>query len=429
MKHLLLTAMMVLMTSSAFAQVDKNFYIYICIGQSNMEGNAPYEQQDMEGVDPRFQVMAAVDYSGNQSNVHGRPSEVINKEKRTKGQWYTATPPLCRENTGLTPVDYFGRTMVQNLPKNVKVGVINVAIGGCKIEAFLKDSIPSYMTTGPDWLRNTAKNYDSDPYKYVIDLARQAQKVGVIKGILLHQGESNSGEESWTGKVKKVYNDMLTDLSLKAQDVPLFVGEVVSADRGGSCGPGMNPIIDKIGEAIPTAHPVSATGCTNAFDHLHFDAAGYRLIGMRYAQAALATMGIKYEVPAGLAKVESPLVSNGFGGSSCIFNYVNPNAKSVILSGDFGENKPMVKSADGVWTLSQGGLKAGKHTYTFIVDGKAILDPLNANKSEDGKQSVAEIPESRGFGGFGGFGGGFGGPRPQGQGGPRPQGAPQGPRQ
>ena len=220
MKHLLVTMMMVMMATSSFAQVDKNFYIYICIGQSNMEGNAPYEQQDMEGVDPRFQVMAAVDYSGNQSNVHGRPSEVINKEKRTKGQWYTATPPLCRENTGLTPVDYFGRTMVQNLPKNVKVGVINVAIGGCKIEAFLKDSIPNYMTTGPDWLRNTAKNYDSDPYKYVIDLAREAQKVGVIKGILLHQGESNSGEESWSGKVKKVYNDMLTDLNLKAQDVP-----------------------------------------------------------------------------------------------------------------------------------------------------------------------------------------------------------------
>ena len=74
---------------------DANFYIYLCLGQSNMEGNARYEAQDTL-VDARFQVLAAVD----------------NKELgRVKGEWYPARAPLCRPNTGLTPADYFGRTI------------------------------------------------------------------------------------------------------------------------------------------------------------------------------------------------------------------------------------------------------------------------------------------------------------------------------
>ncbi len=394
MKQFLITLMFAFVATTGFAKVDKNFYIYICIGQSNMEGNAPYEQQDMEGVSPRFKVMAAVDYSGNQSNVHGRPSPVINKEKRVKGKWYTATPPLCRENTGLTPVDYFGRTMVEQLPENVKVGVINVAIGGCKIEAFLKDSIANYVQTAPDWMKNTLKIYGDNPYQYVVDLARQAQKVGVIKGILLHQGESNSGEQTWPGKVKKVYEDLLADLSLNAQDVPLLVGEVVSADRGGACGSGMNPIIDNIGATIPTAHPVYATGCTNAFDHLHFNAAGYRLLGMRYAEAMLKTMGVNYQVSNRLGAIESPLVSSGFGGSSCTFSYVNPRAKEVIFSSQFTPNTPMVKGGDGVWTLTVQNVKPDIYPYNFIVDGVSVSDPSNMNvfPNEGFKASLVEIP-------------------------------------
>ena len=40
---------------------DENFYIYLCFGQSNMEGNARYEKQDMEGVSQRFMSMASMD--------------------------------------------------------------------------------------------------------------------------------------------------------------------------------------------------------------------------------------------------------------------------------------------------------------------------------------------------------------------------------
>ena len=46
--------------------------------------------------------------------------------------------------------------------------------------------------------------YDGDPYKRLVEMARIAQEDGaVIKGILLHQGRSNTGDEEWPLKVKK----------------------------------------------------------------------------------------------------------------------------------------------------------------------------------------------------------------------------------
>ena len=38
--------------TKAQAEVDPNFYIYICFGQSNMEGNAQWEAQDVGNLDP-----------------------------------------------------------------------------------------------------------------------------------------------------------------------------------------------------------------------------------------------------------------------------------------------------------------------------------------------------------------------------------------
>jgi hypothetical protein len=47
------------LSMNAFSQ-DPNFYIFLCFGQSNMEGNARFQPQDTT-VDNRFQVLEAVD--------------------------------------------------------------------------------------------------------------------------------------------------------------------------------------------------------------------------------------------------------------------------------------------------------------------------------------------------------------------------------
>ena len=43
-------------------------------------------------------------------------------------------------------------------------------------------------------------------------MAREAKRSGVIKGILLHQGESNTGDVTWLDKVGKIYNRLIADL-------------------------------------------------------------------------------------------------------------------------------------------------------------------------------------------------------------------------
>jgi len=265
---------LLLFNMNAFSQ-DPNFYIFLCFGQSNMEGNARFEPQDTT-VNARFEVMEAVDCPD---------------LGRTMGHWYTAKPPLCRCYTGLTPADYFGRTLVANLPKNVRVGVINVAIGGCKIELFDKGHYQSYAETAPGWMKNMIKEYDGNPYARLVEMAKLAQKDGVIKGILLHQGESNTGDKEWPSKVKGVYDNLIKDLNLDAKSVPLLAGELVSKGQGGACA-SMNSIIATLPDTIPNSYVISSEDCPAIQDHLHFTAEGYRMLGKRYGEKMLSLLGI-----------------------------------------------------------------------------------------------------------------------------------------
>ena len=266
------TAILALTAVITASAQDPNFHIYLCFGQSNMEGNARYEDKDMEDVNPRFVSMAAMDDT---------------KLGWKKGEWHTAIPPLCRPYTGLTPADYFGRKMVERLPENVKVGVINVAVGGCDIALFDKVNYGAYLEKQPEWMKNMCREYDNNPYARLIELARKAQKDGVIKGILMLQGETNTGQQDWPLKVKNVYENILSDLSLDSNTVPLYAGEVVGEDVGGRCA-SHNPVINRLPEVIPSAHVVSSKGCPCATDSLHYSAEGYRILGKRFAEKVLS---------------------------------------------------------------------------------------------------------------------------------------------
>lgn len=253
---------------------DPNFYIYLCFGQSNMEGAATAEERDLH-VDPRFQMMAA---------------RWFDKPRRTMGEWYTATPPLARPNGCLGVADYFGRTMVAALPDHIKIGVVNVAIGGISIEGFMTDKVEEYLDDTAGFVKEAAAAYDNNPYQRLVDMGRKAQQYGVIKGILLHQGESNNGDGKWPRKVKQVYESLLKDLHLSADTVPLFAGEVVDTEFGSPIALN-NEVINKLPEEVPTAHIIPSNGCAPQNDKLHFTANSYRIMGKRYAYEVLRTMG------------------------------------------------------------------------------------------------------------------------------------------
>jgi len=274
MKHFLLSIVLFLCSiAGAQGAVDPNFHVFICFGQSNMEGNAQWESQDVGNVDERFQMLATCKFTS---------------PNRTLGNWYKATCPIVSPVGKLGPTDYFGRTMVATLPDH-KIGVIAVAMGGSPIEMFDKDKYQQKLKDNPnEWWAQIAKNhYGGNPYGRIIEMAKKAQEVGVIKGILLHQGCSNCGDPNWPNMVKKIYEDMLKDLGLQAADVPLFAGEVEYQDMGGGCS-SHNVQVDRLPQVIPTAHVVSAKNLPgNGTDPWHFSAYGYRIFGKRYAQQVL----------------------------------------------------------------------------------------------------------------------------------------------
>jgi hypothetical protein len=61
-----------LLGMNAFSQ-DTNFWVFLCFGQSNMEGFPGIKQEDKGPVNERFQVLATVDFP---------------KQSRQRGNWY-----------------------------------------------------------------------------------------------------------------------------------------------------------------------------------------------------------------------------------------------------------------------------------------------------------------------------------------------------
>jgi hypothetical protein len=269
----LLTGLVLGAAATPWAAPNPHFHLFIAFGQSNMEGavNTP-EAQD-KTVNARFLEDAAVT-----CNANGRTL--------TQGVWTPAIAPIVRCDTKISPLDWFGRTMTDSLPSTDTVGVVVAAVGGTKIEGFDLDKYQAYYAAQASWMQAFAANYGGNPYGRLITVAKQAQERGIVRGILLHQGESNVGDATWATEVKKIYEKMLSDLGLTAANAPLLAGEV--APTGVSSG--ANTMIDKLPQTISTATVVSAQGLTTTNgdgQNVHFDAPSYRTLGKRYAAAMM----------------------------------------------------------------------------------------------------------------------------------------------
>ena len=376
---------------------DPNFYIFLCFGQSNMEGAARPEAQDLKSPGPRFLWMPAVDYPATET-----------MPERKMGEWYEAIPPLCRPNTGLTPADWFGRTLVASLPENIKIGVIHVAIGGIDIKGFLPDSIDNYVKTkAPNWMKGMLEAYNNNPYERLVTLAKKAQKDGVIKGILMHQGETNTGDPKWAGMVQQVYDHLCGDLQLKPEDVNLYAGNIVQAGGKGVC-IGCKKQIDELPQTLHTAQVISSDDCTNGPDRLHFDAAGYRELGCRYGEAVARFLGYepkrpyiempkRIEVPADAFIAETTVPGNEFPKidkeGRAYFRISAPEARKVVV--DICDKKyDMQPDGKGNFMAVTDPLVPGFHYYFMNIGGVNFIDPATETFFGCNRESGGiEIPE------------------------------------
>jgi hypothetical protein len=244
--------------------------LFILFGQSNMSGMSPMPQ-DPWPIDENVTFMVQYDC----------PSL-----DQTKDQWLPAEPPLhgCQWATGgigLGLADHFGAALAEAWPE-AQIGLIPNAIPAVTIEIFTKG--------GPSpggGLKALPDGYTS-AYTLMVDRVKEAQKLGRVRAILLHQGESDFNQgfsEEWIEKLAGVVADLRADLDL-TEEVPFIAGEISPA----SSYSGHNVYVNQVPAAIPNSAVVSAEG-TDIHDVAHFDAESARLMGERYAQAFLELVG------------------------------------------------------------------------------------------------------------------------------------------
>lgn len=343
---------------------DPNFHIYLAFGQSNMAGAGDIEAQDRT-VANRFQFMKPQDCPA---------------QNQYAGNWYTAVPPLWGCSGGLGPSDYFGRTMVEHLPNHVKVGVIVVAIPGCKIELFGKTGYE-----GLDTYNNVPSQYAGSAYAWLLDLAKKAQQEGVIKGILLHQGESNSGDQNWPTKVQGVYDHLMNDLSLNPVETPLLAGELLYRDYNSCCW-GHNTIMARLPQVIPNAHVVSAEGLAGK-DVYHFNSAGNRTFGVRYAEKMLSLQPINVGPSVAFTSPQDNAVFTL--GENITLNAEATDANGSVSNVNF-YNGTHLFGSDNATPYSFNWTNVPVGTYTL----RAVATDNEGNTAEDVITVRVNIPQS-----------------------------------
>ncbi len=361
-----------LLATKVFSQ-DPNFYVFLAFGQSNMEGYPNQQQhQDSVGLSARFQMMPAVDWPDG---------------SHKKGTWTAALPPLCRNSTGLCPCDYFGRTMADSLPANIKIGIINVAVAGCAIEQFDQTKYQHYDSGQAPWLQDIAKIYGGNPYARLVEVAKAAQKDGVIKGILMHQGESGSSTGNWNGEVKIVYNNLIKDLGLDSTKTPLLVGDFTNPN-------GQNSMVWGLPIVMKMAHAVSSKGDEVNSTNIHFSAAGYRALGKSYADTMLNVMRALGTIqPTGVMESRSKV------GAYTIRNFVKSNT-GAALSFDIPERAFITLNAytlggKQVAQLAKGEYSAGAHSVAFGREAMplgAVVLRLNSGSNSTALTILSKDP-------------------------------------
>jgi hypothetical protein len=375
-------------TSPLLAQ-DPNFHIYLCFGQSNMDGTGTIEAQDRVS----------------NNRVKMLQDQSCSNLGRSYGTWYTATPPLSRCWNGLGPADQFGKEMAVNMPSGVTIGVVVTGYGGCDIAFFQKGAplgkasynggpaadIPSQFTGG---------------YAWMLDLAKKAQTVGVIKGIIFHQGETNTNDPAWKYKVQEIVNNLRTDLGIG--NVPFLAGELLYTNQGGCCG-SHNTEIAKLPGLIPNCQVVSSSGLPGK-DNAHFTSASYRELGIRYATKMLLL--IKPDNTTPTVAITAPKANSSVCSGTSVTIEATTTSSGSISKVDFYDGNVLLGSdnsfpyaftwqnpAAGLHTLraiatGSTNISSSPATVSFSVNSPTVLLPyMQINKGDWNEQTSAEVTE------------------------------------
>ncbi len=227
----------------------EDFHLYLLIGQSNMAGRGKVEAQDKE-IHPRVFT--------------------LNKENK----WVPAVDPIHfdKKIAGVGPGLTFGKAMAERKP-NVRIGLIPCAAGGSPISTWKTGAIH--------------KQTNSRPYDDALKRTKIAMKDGVLKGILWHQGESDSIEEA-----AELYEERLVLFinklrqELQADNVPFIVGELGEFYiQKRPLATIINEALARITQRVGNTAFVESKDLDHNGDGIHFSSESARELGRRYAEA------------------------------------------------------------------------------------------------------------------------------------------------
>ena len=238
------------------AEEPKHLHLFLLVGQSNMAGRGKVEPQDQK---PHSRIW------------------MLSKDD----QWVPAVDPMHFDKTaaGVGLGRTFAIALAEKDP-SIHIGLIPCAHGGSPIDSWQPGEF--YKPTS------------GHPWDDAIRRAKLAMKAGTLKGILWHQGESDSKPE-----LAPAYETKLHDLivrfrkELNTPDVPFIAGQM---------GQFQERPWEEDKKQVDQAHrnlvtQVPFTGFANSDDlhhkgdQVHFDSASYRELGRRYAKEFLKVTG------------------------------------------------------------------------------------------------------------------------------------------
>lgn len=248
----LITTVMPQLVRAEEVNVPKDkLHIYLCIGQSNMAGRAPYTKEDAKPID-RCLLLNADD------------------------QWEAAAIPLNKHSTirkqigmqKMNPSYMFAKTMLQ-ADKDITIGLVVNAKGGTRID---------------QWKKGMEKHKPEDPfYVEAVRRTKIAMQTGTLKGIIWHQGEANRKDPKYIEKISQLIANLREDLG--TPDLPFVCGQINMAEEQP-----INTLILELPRQVPHTGVVSAEGLV-AMDAWHFDRSSMMELGTRYGKKMLEVQG------------------------------------------------------------------------------------------------------------------------------------------
>lgn len=251
---------------NAKERICDEFDVYLLIGQSNMAGRGYLFPDDKRSLDGVFLL-------------------------NDKGKIEPAKQPLNRYSSVRKKLSLQGMCLGGSFARDIhlatgrKVLLVVNARGGTSARQWLPgaDPVIAESPSSDDMFQDG----EAIPglYEEAVRRARQAMKYGRLKGILFHQGESDSHEKYaplWADKVAETARSLRSEL--KVGNIPFIVGETNYSFKRAET---INPQIRDLMKIVPECDWASAEGCNVNKDKLHFSRQGITLLGHRYAEKIL----------------------------------------------------------------------------------------------------------------------------------------------